>query len=111
MRYAALIYVPEGGPAEPGLLGEYMAFSQSASEAGVMTGGERLAESTSATSVRVRNGKRSTSDGPFAETKEILGGFMILDCPSLDEAIEWAAKIPGARDGTIEVRPIIERDA
>lgn len=76
-----------------------------------MTGGERLAESSSATTVRVRGGKRATSDGPFAETKEVLGGFMILDCPSLDQAIEWAAKIPGARDGSIEVRPIIERDA
>lgn len=61
MRYAALIYVPEGGPVAPGLLGEYMDFSQSASQAGVMTGGERLAESSSATTVRVRGGKRATS--------------------------------------------------
>jgi len=61
-----------------------------------------------ATSVRVRSGETLTTDGPFAETKEQLGGYYMLDCENLDEAIKWASKIPGAKDGTIEVRPIWE---
>ncbi len=61
-----------------------------------------------ATTVRVRDGKRLTTDGPFAETKEVLGGFYLLNCKDLDEALEMAAKIPGAKYGTIEVRPIVD---
>lgn len=116
MKYACLIYVPENGvqPSEAemqGILGEYMALSQQAVASGIMTGGERLADSGSATTVRLRDGKRLTTDGPFAETKEVLGGFMLIDVPSLDEALDFAAKIPGARQGSVEVRPILERGA
>ena len=75
---------------------------------GVLQGGERLRPTTDATTVRVRDGETLTSDGPFAETKEQIGGYYLVDCKDLDEAIEVAAKIPGAREGSIEVRPIWE---
>ena len=76
------------------------------SERAVLQGGERLRPTSDATTVRVRDGEVITSDGPFAETKEQIGGYYVVDCKDLDEAIEVAAKIPGARLGTIEVRPI-----
>ncbi len=74
----------------------------------MLQGGERLRPTTDATTVRVRNGETLSTDGPFAETKEQLAGFYLVDCKDLDEAIEVAAKIPGARTGSIEVRPIWE---
>ena len=73
----------------------------------MILGGEGLEPSSSATTVRVRDGERVLSDGPFAETKEQLGGFYLLECDSLDEAIGWAAKIPGAATGSVEVRPVM----
>jgi hypothetical protein len=73
-----------------------------------MLGGNALQPTATATSVRVRDGERLVTDGPFAETKEQLGGYYLLECKDLDEAIEWAARIPGAKSGTIEVRPILE---
>jgi hypothetical protein len=74
----------------------------------VLQGGERLRPTTDATTVQVRDGQVLTADGPFAETKEQVGGYFVVDCKDLDEAIEVASKIPGARHGTIEVRPIWE---
>jgi hypothetical protein len=76
--------------------------------AGIFRAGEGLQPVTTATTVRVPNGERLVTDGPFAETKEQLAGFYVLDCKDLDEAIEWAAKIPGARSGCVEVRPVIQ---
>jgi hypothetical protein len=76
-------------------------------EVPLILGGEGLEPTSSATTVRVRDGERVLSDGPFAETKEQLGGFYLLDCASLDEAIDWAAKIPGASTGSVEVRPVM----
>ena len=73
-----------------------------------MRGGDQLADTPAATTVRVRQGERLVTDGPFAETKEQLGGYFLVDVDDLDTAIELAAKIPGARRGSIEVRPIIE---
>jgi hypothetical protein len=114
MRYALLICVDESGTearsAEEASAGleEYMAFGEEMGKRGVLRGGERLRPTTDATTVRVRDGEVLTSDGPFAETKEQMGGFYLVDCKDLDEAIEVAAKIPGARDGSIEVRPIWE---
>jgi hypothetical protein len=87
---------------------EYYAYTQELAKSGKMGAGEALMPATDATTVRVRNGKKVTTDGPFAETKEFLGGFYIVDCKDLDEAIEWAAKIPDAKYGSIEVRPIWE---
>jgi hypothetical protein len=114
MRYAMLICADESavqarsqGEAES-MLGEYMKFGEAMTERGVLQGGERLRPTTDATTVQVRDGEVITSDGPFAETKEQIGGFYLVDCKDLDEAIEIAAKIPGARVGSIEVRPIWE---
>jgi hypothetical protein len=114
MRYAMLICADESvvqavGPDEAGsMLGEYLKFGEEMTKRGVLQGGERLRPTTDATTVQVRDGEVITSDGPFAETKEQMGGFYLVDCKDLDEAIEIAAKIPGARVGTIEVRPIWE---
>src|SRR5262249_23620888 len=107
MRYLLMICGDETA-AGPDLLSEYIAFGEEMGKRGVLTGGERLRPTTDATTVRVREGEVLTSDGPFAETKEQIGGFYLVDCKNLDEAIEVAAKIPGARAGSIEVRPIWE---
>jgi len=90
------------------LFAEYGAFNEQMSERGVLQGGERLRSVADATTVRVQDGDVLTSDGPFAETKEQVGGYYVVDCKDLDEAIEIASKIPGARHGSIEVRPIWE---
>ena len=87
---------------------EYGVWMEEMGKRGVLQGGERLRPTTDATTVRVRDGEVLTADGPFAETKEQMGGFYLVDCKDLDEAIDVASKIPGARIGTIEVRPIWE---
>ena len=86
----------------------YHSFTEEVREAGQLNAGDALQPAATATTVRVRDGKTSTTDGPFAETKEVLGGFYILDCKDLDEAIARAAQIPTAETGSIEVRPIWE---
>jgi hypothetical protein len=114
MRYLMLICSDEkqiGGMNEAegsAMLAEYGKFMEEMGKRGVLQGGERLQPTSTAATVRVRNGSVVTSDGPFAETKEQLGGFFLVDCKDRDEALEIAAKIPGARLGTIEVRPIWE---
>lgn len=115
-KYAALIYGDESGmasatPEQMGqMMEEYNTYTESLMASGVMKGGDALQPTATATTVRVRDGATSTTDGPFAETKESLGGFYVFDCKDLDEAIEWAAKIPGAKYGCIEVRPIMVFD-
>ncbi len=113
MQYLLLIYTPEQPdqseiPPEvfQAQLAGYEAFTSAVRERGVMLAGEALQPTETATSVRVRDGNTLVTDGPFAETKEALGGFYMLDCKDLDEAIELAAMIPGAQQGTIEVRPV-----
>ena len=111
MRYALLIYVEpwDSTPEQDTeVMNAYNAFTRAAVAADVMRGGEALHEAKTATSVRVRNGQTLVTDGPFAETKEHFGGFYLIEAPTLDEAIKWAAKIPGALRGTIEVRPVWE---
>ena len=110
MRYALLICTDENDLSAHGedLPPEYAAWGEEMGKRGVLQGGERLRPTSTATTVQVRNNQVLTSDGPFAETKEQLGGFFLVDCRDLDEAIEIASKIPGARHGTIEVRPIWE---
>lgn len=114
MRYMMLIYgvEPTGTDVteaeQQAEMEAYNAFGREASERGVMLSGDALHPISSATTVRVREAKVMTTDGPFAETKEQLGGFYILNCKDIDEAIEFAAKIPGARRGSIEIRPILE---
>ena len=114
MRYLLMIcadeeaigaFSPDEGSA---MLAEYGAFGQEMASRGVLEGGERLRPTSDATTVQVRDGKVLTADGPFAETKEQVGGYYVVDCKDMDEAIEVAARIPGARLGTIEVRPIWE---
>jgi hypothetical protein len=108
MRYMLMIALDDSqGPGED-VTPEYAAFGKEMAERGVLLGGERLRLTSDATTVRVRNGEILSTDGPFAETKEQLAGYYVVDCKDLDEAIEVAAKIPGARDGSVEVRPIWE---
>lgn len=110
MRYALMICTDETptGEDETALLAEYAAFGEEMGRRGVLQGGERFRPTTDATTVRVRDGEVLTTDGPFAETKEQIGGYFVVDCKDLDAAIEVASKIPGARTGSIEVRPIWE---
>ena len=92
------------------MFGEYMQFSADIKKSGHFVAGDALQPVGTATTVRVRNGKTQTTDGPFAETKEQLGGYYLVECENLDEAIEWAAKIPSARFGSVEVRPVMKFD-
>jgi hypothetical protein len=118
-QYLALIY----GPADqqqfrdsnvtPGpMMAEYGAFQEAAAAAGVLVGGNALHHTDTATTVSVLGGKGGeviTTDGPFAETKEVLGGYYLLDCKDLDEATSWASRIPGAwNGGKVEVRPAVD---
>jgi hypothetical protein len=117
MKFLALIYnderlytdvTPEESAAIFQAHGE---FGQAAGEAGVFAGGDGLQGTNTATTVRVRDGERMLTDGPYAETKEQLGGYYLLDCKDLDEALSWAAKIPEALTGAIEVRPVLDYTA
>ncbi len=114
MRYMLLIYSPADNAPAPGaaenavMFAAYGAFTQELQAAGAMLAGEALQPATTATTVRVRDGKALLSDGPFAETREQLGGFYMVNCKDIDEALKWAAKIPGAASGSVEVRPILE---
>lgn len=117
MQYLALIYAEDGTGPRQGTP-EFGAFMQGYAEAnkvyndaGVMRGGNALQHTSTATTVRVRDGKVETMDGPFAETKERLGGYYLLDCKDLDEAIRMAALIPSARFGSVELRPVWELEA
>jgi hypothetical protein len=116
-KYAALIYSPAetegtGTPEDwATVMAEYTVFGEKAGAAGVILGGEALHDTPTATTVHVeggRGGKVVTTDGPFAETKEVLGGFYLLKCKDLDEAISWAVQIPGAWHGRVEVRPVMD---
>ena len=89
------------------VMGEYFAYTQELRDAGAYVAGDALHPTETATSVRVRDGERLTTDGPFAETKEALGGYYLIDVETEEEAQDWAAKVPSARYGTIEVRPIV----
>jgi hypothetical protein len=113
MRYLLLIYAAEPTEAMPqdemlAEVDEYNAFTQWTIEQGLFKAGEALHPTSAATTVQVRDGRTITTDGPFAETKEALGGFYLIEAKDLDEAIEAAARIPGARRGSIEVRPILD---
>jgi hypothetical protein len=114
MRYLLLICNDETAvqalsPDEEGSeTGGYAAFGAEMGARGILKDGNRLRPTTDATTVQVRNGEVLTADGPFAETKEQMGGYYLVDCTDLDEAIEVASKIPAAHNGTIEIRPIWE---
>ena len=111
MQYMLLIYTdptvepPQGWDQ---LNKEYFAYTEELVAAGKLRGGAPLEGPEAATILSVRDGKRTTTDGPFAETKEVLGGYYEIEAADLDEALDWAAKIPGAAYGSIEVRPVVE---
>jgi len=116
MQYMLLIYGDQNGwqsrseEENNQLMQDYYRFTEDLQKSGSMVGGDALEPTQTATTVRVRNDETLTTDGPFAETKEQLGGYYIVDVGSLDEALEWAAKIPGAKHGSVEVRPVMVFD-
>lgn len=116
MKYLCLIYDEEKTlgampkSESDAFMGEYFAFTEGIRKSGHYIGGEALQPVQTATTVRIRNGKVSTTDGPFAETKEQLGGFYLINAKDLDDAIQVASKIPSARVGSVEVRPVVEFD-
>jgi hypothetical protein len=117
MKYLLAIYVDEGNrtdwddisPADAAAqMQKWNDYSQAAAAAGKLLGGEGLQPTATATTVRLAGGERVLSDGPFAETKEVLGGYYLLECANLDDALDWAAKIPSLPDGgSVEVRPAL----
>ena len=114
MKYLCLIYDEEkkvgamSKSESDAFMGEYFAFTDAIRKSGHYLGGEALQPVQTATTVRFRNGKLSTTDGPFAETKEQLGGFYFIDARDLNDAIQVASRIPSARTGSVEVRPVVE---
>jgi hypothetical protein len=114
MKFLAIIYNDESlydGATPEQIAATFQAhgeFGQAAGEAGVFLGGEGLQPVATATTVRVRDDERMLTDGPYAETKEQLGGYYLLECKDLDDALNWAARIPEAKTGAIEVRPIMD---
>lgn len=115
MQYALLIYENEAeaypggedGEAWKAILDAHTAFGAELAQSGAMRGGAGLKSATLGTTVKVRNGARAVHDGPFAETREQLGGFYLIDVPDLDAAIDWAKKLPVAADASIEIRPTL----
>ena len=116
MQYAILIY-SEPPTSEPTpeqykeVMEAYNAYTKALVDSGAMRGGEALQDGKTATTVRIRDGKRIVTDGPFAETKEEFGGFYLVEAANLDEALEWGARCPGAQWGSIEVRPVWDTGA
>ena len=112
MKFMALIYGDQrmwdgfSAAEKEAAYEQYRAFANDAREAGVLVGGDELASTRDATTVRIRGGETLVTDGPYAEVKEALGGYFVLECDSLDEAVEHAARIPGAGHGAVEVRPV-----
>ena len=114
MQYMILIYgdeknfamMSDNPEAQKQMYAAFTRYGADMREAGVLVGGAELKPTHSATTVRVRNGKTLTTDGPFAETKEQLGGYYMIDVPDLDRAVHWAARCPAAQGGSIEVRPL-----
>jgi hypothetical protein len=112
MQYLLMIYGNEAGMQSAGkaqteqMIAAYGAYTEAMKTAGVIVGANRLKPSGSASTVRVADGKTKVLDGPYAETKEQLGGYYLIDVPDLDAALSWAARCPGASHGAIEVRPL-----
>jgi hypothetical protein len=111
MKYMFLLYNEENDAyASPEAMADWWRFEQNLAESGIKRSGEALLPSATATTVSVRNGETIVTDGPFADTREQLGGYYVLDCADLDEAIAWAARVPLSVTGHIEVRPVVVFD-
>lgn len=115
MKYAVLVYetpaefAERDDPAAAGAYwGAYAAYNEALEKASAVKGGAGLMPPHAATTLRIRNGKRAVADGPYADTKEQLGGFFLIEAESLDAALEWAAKCPSALRGAVEVRPVMQ---
>ncbi|HSW07837.1 YciI family protein [Aquabacterium sp.] len=114
MKYMLMIFANEKAELSAtdadnqAMMAAYGAYSQALVQAGVMAGGERLRPTSAATTVRVSKGRTEVLDGPYAETKEQLGGYYVIEVKDLDQALSWAARCPGASHGTVELRPIWE---
>jgi len=107
VQYMLLIYSNENGdPPEEDVIQRYGAFTKEVTDGGKLVTADRLQPVAAATTVRIRNGETLVTDGPFAETKEQLGGYYVLECDNIDEALTYAAKIPAAEHGSVEVRPV-----
>lgn len=116
MRYLLLIYSEESTERPPqeemdAVMAEWWAYDKAVKDAGVHVAGEALQGTETATTVRLKGDERIVTDGPFAETREVLGGYYLIDVPDLDSALDWAARCPGAKYGAVEVRPIMEFEA
>ena len=117
MQYILMLYAREAGWSEltqaqqEQAMGAYNAYTEALKNAGVLMGVNRLQPTSTATTVRVANSKSQVLDGPYADSKEQLGGYYILDVPDLDAAISWAARCPAASHGTVEVRPLWSKPA
>ena len=108
MKYLCLVYPPENFHATPEVVRQFRSTRQAMADAGVFLAAGQLQPVSSATTVRVRDGETLLTDGPFAEIKEQVGGYVLLDCPDLDDALRWAATLPGVQGGGAEVRPLVE---
>ena len=108
MKYLCLVYPKDELGPTPQQTRDFLAFRSAAREAGVYVDAGALKPSESATTLRSHNGEIVLTDGPFAEIKEHVGGYVMFDCPDLDSALEWAARIPGIVDGAVEIRPLRE---
>jgi hypothetical protein len=117
MRYLLLLYGDEGQWADASpediqrSMDAYGAFGREIKASGAFVAGEGLEATNAATTLRIRDGETSLTDGPFAETREQLGGFYLLECADLDEAVKWASKVPQAYTGSIEIRPVMNYEA
>lgn len=114
MKYMFLLYSAthagpaEGSPEAAAEMQEWFAYTRAMAEAGILVAGDPLHPVESATTITTRDGATVTTDGPFAETKEVLGGYYIVDVPDLDAALAWGSKAPTARYGSVEVRPVVD---
>ena len=113
MQYMALIYADESewddlsAEERESIHARYLTLADDARTAGVMQGGEQLGPTRDSTTVRTRDGQLLVVDGPYAEAKEVLGGYFLFECASIDEAVDWAARIPATEYGAVEVRPVV----
>ena len=108
MKYLCLVYPPDSFRVTSSVTREFLSLRATMTEAGVFLGSGQLQPVSSATTVRVHGGETLLTDGPFAEIKEHVGGYVLLDCADLDEAVTWAARLPGVEDGAVEIRPLVE---